>query len=176
MTFNLADLFEAAVDAFGDNEYLVVDGKRRTYAEMEDRANRLAHHLAANGVRPGDHVGIYSVNSVEWVETAWAVFKLRAVWININYRYVKEELRYLFTNADLVALVHAAEFSSQVADLLPELPDLKLVIGIDDGSGVTLGEGTVPYEEAMAKGSPERDFAPRSGDDYYILYTGGTTG
>ena len=175
-TFNLADMFEAAVDAFGDREYLVAAGERRTYAQMEERANRLAHYLAAQGVGHGDHVGIYALNSVEWVETAWAVFKLRAVWININYRYVKEELRYLFTNADLVALVHAAEFSPQVADLLPELPDLRLVIGIDDGSGVALGQGTVPFEEAMAQGGPERDFAPRSGDDYYILYTGGTTG
>ena len=175
-TFNLADMFEAAVDAFGDREYLVAAGQRRTYAEMEARANSLAHYLADQGVKPGDHVGIYALNSVEWVETAWAVFKLRAVWININYRYVKEELRYLFTNADLVALVHQAEFSPQVTDLLPELPDLQLVIGIDDGTGVPLGEGTVPFEEAVAAGSPERDFAPRSGDDYYILYTGGTTG
>ncbi len=175
-TFNLADMFEAAVDAFGDREYLVADGVRRTYAEMEARANRLAHYLAAQGIGPGDHVGIYSLNSAEWVETAWAVFKLRAVWININYRYVKDELRYLFTNADLVALVHQAAFAPQVADLLPELPDLRLVLGVDDGSGTPLGEGTVPYEEAMAQGSPERDFAPRSGDDHYILYTGGTTG
>ena len=175
-TFNLADMFEAAVDAYGDREYLVAAGKRRTYAQMEERANRLAHYLAANGVGPGDHVGIYALNSVEWVETAWAVFKIRAIWININYRYVEGELRYLFKNADLVALVHEAEYSPNVTALLPDLPDLELVIGIDDGSGVPLGEGTVPYEEAMAQGSPERDFAPRSGDDYYILYTGGTTG
>ena len=175
-TFNLADMFEAAVDAFGDREYLVAGDKRRTYAQMEERANRLAHYLDAHGVGPGDHVGIYALNSVEWVEAAWAVFKLRAVWININYRYVKEELRYLFTNADLVALIHQAEFSPQVAALLPDLPDLRLVIGIDDGSGVPLGPDTVPFEDAMAEGSPERDFAPRSGDDYYILYTGGTTG
>jgi acyl-CoA synthetase (AMP-forming)/AMP-acid ligase II len=175
-TFNLADMFEASVDAYGDREYLVAAGKRRTYAQMEERANRLAHYLAAHGVGPGDHVGIYALNSVEWVETAWAVFKLRAIWININYRYVEEELRYLFKNADLVALVHQAEYSPHVTALLPDLPDLKLVIGIDDDSGVPLGEGTVPYEDAMAQGSPERDFAPRSGDDYYILYTGGTTG
>ncbi len=175
-TFNLADLFEASVDAYGDREYLLAAGERRTYAQMEERANRMAHFLASRGIGPGDHVGIYSLNSVEWVETAWAVFKLRAVWININYRYVKEELRYLFTNADLVALVHQAEFSPQVTELLPELPDLRLVVGIGDGSGVPLGEGTVPYEEALAEGGPERDFAPRSNDDYYILYTGGTTG
>jgi len=175
-TFNLADMFEASVDAYGDREYLVAAGKRRTYAQMEERANRLAHFLAAHGVGPGDHVGIYALNSVEWVETAWAVFKLRAIWININYRYVEEELRYLFKNADLVALVHQAEYSPHVTALLPDLPDLQLVVGIDDDSGVPLGEGTVRYEDAMAEGSPERDFAPRSGDDYYILYTGGTTG
>jgi len=110
-TFNLADMFEAAVDAYPDREYLVAAGKRRTYAQMEERANRLAHYLAGHGVGPGDHVGIYALNSVEWVETAWAVFKLRAIWININYRYVEEELRYLFKNADLVALVHQAEYS-----------------------------------------------------------------
>jgi len=175
-TFNLADMFEAAVDAYGDREYLVAAGERRTYAQMEARANRLAHYLAAHGVGPGDHVGIYAQNSVEWVETAWAVFKLRAAWININYRYVEEELRYLFSNADLVALVHQAEYSPHVTALLPDLPGLRLVIGIDDDSGVPLGEGTVPYEEALAAGSPDRDFAPRSGDDHYILYTGGTTG
>ena len=177
MTFNLADLFEAAVDAFGDREYLVAAGERRTYAQMEERANRLAHFLAAHGVGPGDHVGIYALNSVEWVETAWAVFKLRAVWININYRYVKDELRYLFTNADLVALVHQAEFSPQVADLLPELPDLRLVvIASTTGRAGPRRRAPSPYEEAMAEGVPERDFAPRSGDDHYILYTGGTTG
>jgi acyl-CoA synthetase (AMP-forming)/AMP-acid ligase II len=172
MTFNLADLFEASVDAYGDREYLVVAGERRTYAAMEERANRLAHYLAGQGIGPGDHVGIYALNSVEWVEAAWAVFKLRAVWININYRYVKDELRYLFTNADLVALVHQAEFGPRVADLLPDLPDLRLLISIDDGSGEKVGDGTVPYEEAMAAGSPERDFAERSNDDHYILYTG----
>jgi acyl-CoA synthetase (AMP-forming)/AMP-acid ligase II len=175
--FNLADLFEAAVDAFGDREYIVADGRRRTYAELEERANRLAHHLKAQGIGRGDHVGIYSYNSVEWVETAWAVFKLRAVWININYRYVEEELRYLFTNADLKALVHQRQFSPQVATLLPELTDLTHVVVIEDGSSEPdPTDGAAHYEDALANGSPERDFEPRSGKDLYILYTGGTTG
>jgi acyl-CoA synthetase (AMP-forming)/AMP-acid ligase II len=176
MQFNLADLFEAAVDAYGTREYLVAEGERRTYAEMEARANRLAHHLAAQGVGPGDHVGIYSYNSVEWVETAWAVFKLRAVWININYRYVEEELAYLFSNADLVALVFQREFSPHVSALLPKLPDLRHLVVVDDESGATPPPGAVEYEQAMAGSAPERDFGPRSGDDLYILYTGGTTG
>ena len=175
--FNLADLFEAAVDAFADREYIVADGRRITYGHLEERANRLAHHLAAAGVGPGDHVGIYALNSAEWVETAWAVFKLRAVWININYRYVEDELRYLFSNADLVALVHQRQFAPRVASLLPELPALRHVVVIDDDSQEPDPcHDAVGFEDAVAAGSPERDFAPRSGDDRYILYTGGTTG
>jgi 3-oxocholest-4-en-26-oate---CoA ligase len=165
LEFNLADLFEHAVDHFGDREYLVAGDQRRTYAEMEARANQLAHHLAAQGVGPGDHVGIYGVNSVEWIETLWAVFKLRAVWININYRYVEDELAYLFGNAHLRALVHDAAFADRVDGVLGSLPELthRLAIGAD-------------FDDALASQSPARDFGPRSGDDRYILYTGGTTG
>jgi 3-oxocholest-4-en-26-oate---CoA ligase len=164
--FNLADLFERAVDHFGDREYLVAEGERRTYAEMEARANQLAHHLQAQGVAAGDHVGIYALNSVQWVEALWAIFKLRAVWININYRYVEDELAYLFRNADLVALLHQAEFSDRVNAVQDALP----------GVGHTLVMDAPEYEEALASQSPERDFEPRSPDDRYILYTGGTTG
>ena len=177
MECNLANLFEIAVDAYPDREYLVANGKRRTYAEMEARANQLAHHLAAQGIGPGDHVGIYAYNSVEWVETLWAVFKLRAVWINVNYRYVKDELHYLLTNADLKALVHQREFSPLVGSLLPDLPDLRHVIVIEDGTDVPYpSPDAISYEDALAGQSTARDFGPRSADDIYILYTGGTTG
>ena len=177
MSWNLADLFEQAVDAFGDREYIVADGTRRTYAELDERATRLAHHLAANGVGPGDHVGIYAYNCAEWIETLWAVFKLRAVWININYRYVEGELEYLFGNADLVALVFGREFAPRVAGVLHALPKLRHTVVIDDGSDADLsGLDPVPFEDAVASGAPERDFPPRSNDDRYILYTGGTTG
>ncbi len=177
MEFNLADLFEHAVDHFGEREYLVCDGRRRTYAEMEARANRLAHHLAAHGIGPGDHVGIYAYNSVPWVETLWAVFKLRAVWININYRYVADELRYLVGNADLKALVYQRQFAPLVASVRDAMPLLGHSIVIDDGSDADVAAlGSVDYEAALAGASPARDFPPRSADDRYILYTGGTTG
>jgi acyl-CoA synthetase (AMP-forming)/AMP-acid ligase II len=165
MQFNLADLFEAAVDAFGEREYLVAEGKRRTYAEMDARANRLAHHLAAQGVGPGDHVGIYAYNCAEWVEALWAVFKLRAVWINVNYRYVEDELAYIFENADLKALIHQQEFGPRVESVRKHLPLLQHTLVIEDD-----------YEAALAAQPSERDFPARSGDDLYILYTGGTTG
>jgi acyl-CoA synthetase (AMP-forming)/AMP-acid ligase II len=177
MEFNLADLFEYAVDHFADREYLVCEGKRRTYQELEERANQLAHHLAQQGIGPGDHVGIYAYNSTEWVEVAWAVFKLRAIWININYRYVEDELRYLFDNADLKSLVYQREFAPRVAEVKEVMPLLQHSLVVDDGSGEdTTAIGSIDYEEALAGQSPVRDFGPRSADDRYILYTGGTTG
>src|SRR6476646_3044384 len=177
MQFNLADLFENSVDHFPDRVAVVVGDRAETYGRLEENANRLAHHLAAQGVGPGDHVGIYGFNSHEFVETILAAYKLRAVPVNVNYRYVEAELRYLFDNADLVALVHDAQFAPRIAAVRDALPMLRHLIAIDDGSGVdTSGIGSVDYEAALAGGSPERDFAERSDDDIYILYTGGTTG
>jgi acyl-CoA synthetase (AMP-forming)/AMP-acid ligase II len=177
MEFNLADLFENAVDAFADRECIVAEGQRRTYAEMDARANQLAHHLASNGIGPGAHVGIYAYNSVEWVESLWAVFKLRAIWININFRYVEDELRYLFDNAALDALVYQRQFAPRVAAVRDGLPKLRHTVAIEDASGADTAKlDSAEYEAALAGESTDRDFAPRSGDDHYMLYTGGTTG
>lgn len=177
ITYNLADVFELAVDAYADREYLVANDKRCTFREMEERANRLAHHLHSQGIQPGDHVGIYAYNCMEWVETLWAVFKIRAVWININFRYVEDELAYIFTNADLKALVVAREFIPRVLNVIGSLPKLRHTVIIEDDSNADIGgiEG-IDYEAAMTASSPERNFSPRSGDDHYIIYTGGTTG
>jgi 3-oxocholest-4-en-26-oate---CoA ligase len=159
--FNLADLFEQAADAWPGRPYLTAAGVKRTYGEMDARANQLAHHLAQQGIGPGDHVGIYGLNSVQWVEALWALFKLRAVWININYRYVEDELAYLFDNADLKYLLVDPEWADRSASVAPTLP--RLVFGAE-------------YEAALSAQSPSRHFAPRSNDDIYILFTGGTTG
>ncbi|MGC9960883.1 MAG: acyl-CoA synthetase [Acidimicrobiales bacterium] len=188
--FNLADLFEYAVDVFSEREYLVANGVRRTYAEMEARANQLAHHLVSEGVGPGDHVGIYAYNRVEWVETLWAVFKLRAVWININYRYVEDELRYLFASSDVAVMVVERRFLPLVAACRDSLPLLRHVLVVEDsgpgnagpgnagpGDSAGLGELRVcGFEAALDGCSADRDFGPRSADDRYILFTGGTTG
>jgi 3-oxocholest-4-en-26-oate---CoA ligase len=162
---NLADLFEVVVDAVPDRTALVAGGTRLTYAALDQRANRLASHLAGTGVGPGDHIGVYSYDRAEWVEAMLAAFKIRAVPINVNYRYVEDELAYLFGNADLVALVVEAGFLPRVEAVRPRVPDLRAVVVIDDG-----------YEEALGAASPERPAGPRSVDDRYVLYTGGTTG
>ena len=177
MEWNIADLFEASVDAVPDREALLAGPARRSYAELERRANRLAHHLAREGVSAGEHVGIHAFNCAEFVEGMLACYKLRAVPININYRYVEAELAYLFDNADLVALVHQRQFAPRIAAVRGGLPKLRHFVAIDDESGEDVAAlGAVPYEEALAGASDARDFAPRSPDDRYVLYTGGTTG
>ncbi len=175
--WNLADLFEAVCDAAPDRTAIVAGDRRLTFGEVDERSTRLAHHLAANGVKAGDHVGLYLYNGPEYVEGLFAAYKLRAVPINVNYRYVEAELRYLFDNADLVALVHGREFVPRIAAVRDELPKLQAFVAVEDGSAEDLAAiGATEYEAALAAASPDRDFAERSEDDLYILYTGGTTG
>ncbi|HEY7225613.1 MAG TPA: acyl-CoA synthetase [Micromonosporaceae bacterium] len=177
MARNIADLVEHAVDAFPERLAVVCGDEERTYAALEERANRLAHHLAAHGVGPGSHVGIYARNSMVVVETIVAIYKLRAVFININYRYVANELRYVLSDSECSALVHDRGLSGAVATALPHATAVKAVVVIEDGSAAEYASfAAVPFEEALAAGSPERDFGPRSADDIYMLYTGGTTG
>jgi acyl-CoA synthetase (AMP-forming)/AMP-acid ligase II len=173
MALNIADLFEHAADVFAERIAVACGERQVTYRELEERTNRLAHHLAAIGVQPGDHVGLYARNSIEAAETLIASCKLRAAAVNINYRYVENELRYMFADADLAALVYDREFAPRVAAVAP--PGLRGTVVIDDGSGADIGTGTA-YADALAAASPERDFPPRSNDDIYIIYTGGTTG
>ncbi|MDX5455219.1 MAG: AMP-binding protein, partial [Rhodococcus sp. (in: high G+C Gram-positive bacteria)] len=177
MALNIADLVEHAIDLVPDRVALASDGREVTYAQLEERANRLAHYLQEQGVKPGDKVGIYSRNTIEAIEAMVAVFKIRAVMVNVNYRYVENELQYIFDNSDMVALVHERRYSDKVAAVLPHCPQIRTVVVVDDGTDLDYsGYDGVDYESALAQGSPERDFGERSADDLYILYTGGTTG
>ena len=177
MEFNLADLLECVTDAVPEREALICGERRLTFAQLDERANRLAHHLSARGIGEGDHIGLYMNNGTEYLETSLAAFKIRAVPININYRYVEEELLYLFDNADLVALVHHREFAPRIEAVAPKIPNLKTFIALDDGSGADCSAlGSDDYDEALEASSPDRGFPSRLGTDLYILYTGGTTG
>ncbi|MCU1430694.1 MAG: hypothetical protein JWL83_4694 [Actinomycetia bacterium] len=177
MDFNLADLFERVAATVPDRVAIVTPDRRVTYAELDGRASRFAHHLLDAGVAAGAHVGIYAYNRPEWCEAMIGCYKARTVPINVNYRYVPDELRYLFDNADLAALVFEASFAPAVAEVLPSLRRLQHLMVLDDGSGTpTTDLAAVEYEQALSSASPAADFAPRSPDDRYILYTGGTTG
>jgi 3-oxocholest-4-en-26-oate---CoA ligase len=168
---NLADLFEAVADEVPQREALVCVASagepeiRLSYAALDERANRLAHVMAARGIGPGDHVALHLYNGNEYLEAMLAAFKLRAVPVNVNYRYVEAELRYLLDDSDARMVIHEPEFNATIAAIAADLPLLR--------STLERGEA---YEAALASASPERDFGPRSADDLYVLYTGGTTG
>ncbi len=178
MEFNLADVYEIVAAAVPARIALVAGDRRLTFAQLDERANRVANYLRDVGVEPGQHVGIYAYNRAEWMESMFGCFKARAVPINVNYRYVAEEIRYLFENADIVALIYEAEFGPQVASVLPTLAKLEHLVQLEDGTGVeTQGLEAVEYEHALSVASPSAEgLHPRSPDDLYILYTGGTTG
>jgi 3-oxocholest-4-en-26-oate---CoA ligase len=176
-TYNLADLWEKVVDTVPDKEAMVCGDRRLTVAEADARMNRLAHALAARGVGPGDHIALYLYNGTEYLEAMFAAYKLRAVPVNVNYRYVEEELRYLLDNSDAKAVIFHREFTPKLAAIRDDLPQLGAYVAVDDGSGADLAPvAGVDYEAALAEESAERDFEERSPDDLYILYTGGTTG
>ena len=175
--FNIADMYEIVADKVPTRDALVCGDQRATFAQLDERANRLAHYLASRGVVAGDHVGLYLYNCNEYLEGMLACFKIRAVPINVNYRYVQEELLYIFDNADMVACIHNREFIPHIAQVMGSVPDLKTFIYVADESDCnpTLIDAQ-EYGVAISGQAATRDFAERSGDDLFVLYTGGTTG
>ncbi len=161
----LADILETLADTVPDRIALIAGDVTQTFAQLDERATRLANHMAANGITAGDRVGVHAMNCAEWVEAFYACFKIRAVPVNINYRYVEAELRYLYENSGCVAVIASPEYAEAVEAVRDVFADLRMLLVIGDA-----------YEAALAAASSERDFAERSDDDIYMVYTGGTTG
>ncbi|MHA3019207.1 acyl-CoA synthetase [Mycobacterium sp. BMJ-28] len=177
MALNIADLAEHAIDAVPDRVALISADDQLTYAELEEKANRFAHYLLAQGIQKDDKVGLYCRNRIEIVIAMLGIVKAGAILVNVNFRYVEGELKYLFDNSDMVALVHERRYADRVANVLPETPNVKTVLVVEDGADGDFSRyGGVEFYSAIAGHSPERDFGPRSADDIYLLYTGGTTG
>jgi len=177
VALNIADLAEHAIDAVPDRVALISGGEQLTYGQLEEKANRFAHYLIDQGVKKDDKVGLYCRNRIEIVIAMLGIVKAGAILVNVNFRYVEGELKYLFENSDMVALVHERRYSDRVANVLPETPDIKTILVVEDGSDDDYERfGGVEFYSALEKSSPERDFGPRSEDDIYLLYTGGTTG
>ena len=180
-TYNIADIFEMIADTVPDQLALVCGDDRLTYAQLDANATRVANFLASRGVKAGDHVGLHLYNSAEFITASIAALKLRAVPINVNYRYVAHELRYIFEDADLVALFTQAGFKPDVAEAAAGNVKLGTIVEVQDppdhptDPGNT-GLSTITWAAAMQAGSPDRAFGERSNDDLYIIYTGGTTG
>lgn len=171
--FHLADLFETVAATVSDRVAIKTVSTTLTYAELNDRADRLAAGLAAQGVTRGDTVGLYLMNSPAYLEGFIAAVKLGAVPYNVNYRYRSDELRYLFANAESAAILHGAEFSDVVREVRGDVPTLKVTVAVDDGSGADIS-GSLAYDDLL-KTTPAGPY-DRHEDDILLTYTGGTTG
>jgi len=173
MEMHFATVWESIADATPDATAVVCGDTRRTWREWDERSARLASAFAAAGLGPDSKIGLYLYNGVEYCEGQFAAFKQRCVPVNVNYRYLGEELRYLLDNSDAEALVFHSSLGERVAAVMDELPNVKLWISVDDGEPMI--EGAVGYEDLMSDNDPAKRIARRE-EDIYMLYTGGTTG
>ncbi|HVV35387.1 MAG TPA: acyl-CoA synthetase [Acidimicrobiales bacterium] len=189
MEFNLAEVFRGVAAAVPEREAIVWRDRRVTYGQLDERTNRLANYLIAQGLGAHterdalaghesgqDHLAVYLYNGNEYLEAMLGAYKARVAPFNTNYRYVAEELRYLLTDSQAKAVVFHSAFADRVAEVRADLPNLTVLLQVDDGSETPLLEGAVWYEDALAQSSPDAPAVEPSPDDLYILYTGGTTG
>ena len=187
--FSLAAVLEAIAASRPDADCLVFRERRYTWTEITERTRRLANHLIEQGLgvtteradlagheSGQDHLAIYLHNGNEYLESMLGALKARVASLNVNYRYVAEELLYLLTDSQASAVVVHSAFTPTLAEVLDQLPNLRVILQVPDESGHPLLPGAVWYEDALAAASPERPDVEWSPDDLYMLYTGGTTG
>ena len=189
MDFNLADVNEAVAAAIPDRDAIVAGDRRVSYAQLAERTRRLANVLLEagctvhrerdqlNGWETGqDHLALYLHNGPEYLEGMIGAYKARVAPFNVNYRYVAEELRYLLDDSGAKAIIFHSTFAPRLEAVLADLPHLQILLQVPDASGNDLLPGATWYEEALASVHADPPALPRTPDDLYILYTGGTTG
>ncbi len=187
--FNLARAFDTLAEAVGDLDCVVWRRRPLTYRDLRQRSWRLASYLhdlglgvhkerkELSGSESGqDHVALALYNSNQYLEGMLGSFRARLAPFNVNYRYVGEELRYLLNDARPRAVIYHASLAPTLAEVLPDLPFVEVLLQVADDSGTDLLPGAVDYEEALEEGDPGGPDVEPSPDDLYILYTGGTTG
>src|SRR4051812_45778223 len=189
VSFDLSSVFRTVTQTLPDHEALIWRGQRLTYAQLDARIDGVAHYLVTQGLGAHterdqlaphesgqDHIGLYLRNGNQYLEAMVAGYRARVAPFNVNYRYVSEELLYLLTDSKAQALVYGAEFAPNVAAIRDRLPELRVLIQVADDSGNELLPGAVDYESIVSTPAPAAGMPVPSGDDLYILYTGGTTG
>ncbi|WP_458316124.1 acyl-CoA synthetase [Mycolicibacterium brisbanense] len=187
--FNLSTVFSSVARAIPEQTFLVWRDRRLSYADFDARVDGFAHYLVSAGFgvhterdalagheSGQDHLGIYLRNGNEYLESMIGSYRARVAPFNVSYRYVEEELLYLLTDSNASALIYNAEFAPRVAAIRDRLPNLRLLIQVADDSGNALLPGAVGYETALTTPTPAAGMPEPSGEDLYILYTGGTTG
>ena len=175
---SFATVWERVADAIPDAIAVVQGARRVSWGDTEQRAARLAAALSAAGVRAGTHVALYLYNCPEYMECLFACSKLRAVPVNVNFRYVADELAFLVDNADAEVLVYHRSLGDRVAAARDRMPQLRVLIEIDDGDEGADVEPVVDRQryDDLLEGHQPLHRVERSGDDLLLWYTGGTTG
>ena len=174
--WNYADVWETVAGELPNATALVHGPRRITWADMDRRADGIARTLLDAGLGRQDKVAHYLTNCPEYLESTFGIMKVGMVPVNTNYRYGDDELRYLWDNSDAAAIIFHGSFLDRLDGLRPRLHKVRLYIWVDD-STAPCPDWAIGYEQA-ASASSCRVTAPwgRSGDDLYVLYTGGTTG
>jgi fatty-acyl-CoA synthase len=170
---NWATLWESIADAQPDHVAVVVGPQSLTWRNLEGRAAHLAGALQDRGVGPGTKVAQLMFNCPEYLESVFAAFKLRATPVNLNYRYLADEIAYVLDNADAEVVVFHGSLGDRLSGIRQRVPQVRLLLQVDDGA--PLLEGAEWYHEAL-ESAPSAARIERSGDDLLFLYTGGTTG
>jgi acyl-CoA synthetase (AMP-forming)/AMP-acid ligase II len=187
--FTVPAVADTVATVVGEREFIIQGERRYTYAQIVERSNRLAAYLHSRGLGSKtdrstlrghevgqDLLGIYAYNGPEYVESMLGAWRARVAPFNVNYRYVKNELHYLLADSGATALIYHATFAPRVNDVLRQLPKLRVLIQIADGSGNDLVHGAMDYESIVGSGIAVLPPDEPSPDDLFVLYTGGTTG
>jgi len=155
-----------------DRAAISFEGKKYTFAQLSERVNRLANALSGVGIEKGDVVAILQVNCNQYVEAYYAVAKIGAIFVPLNFRAKNDELVHMLNNSDAKALFVGERYVDQVNSMRPELPLMKHYISIESKQ-----DGMLYYEDLLASASAEEVFRDIADDDTTILmYTAGTTG
>jgi acyl-CoA synthetase (AMP-forming)/AMP-acid ligase II len=173
MEMHYATLLEAMADELGSEDAIVFGDKRLSWSELDNRAARLAQVMLDAGIGPGDRVGLFLYNCSEYMEAMLAALKIRAVPININYRYRGSELRYLLDDSGAAGLIFHTSLQEQVMAALDQGDKPALLLGIEDGPPIPSETGS--YELLLNQSDPAARIQ-RLESDTFMLYTGGTTG
>ena len=175
--WNFANVWEVVAQQVPAAPAQVQGDRRITWRDFDRRANGVAQALLDAGVAEQDKVAQYLYNCPEYLESMFATFKAGLAPVNTNYRYLDDELVYLWDNGDVVSVVFHGSFAERIERIRARVPRVKLWLWVDDGSG-PCPDWATPYEAAAKAGTAERVAGPwgRDGGHLFLLYTGGTTG
>ncbi len=174
MNLDFASVWEMVADLVPENDALICGEDIVSWKDYDLKSSKVASALVEAGLGPNSKAGLYLNNSNEYLIGQNAIFKIGGVPINVNYRYVEEELIYLLDNSDAEAVFYHACYSSRINEIAKSLPNIKAWIEVSDGSKSKFNQ-SMQFEEILQNYSPMERIT-RDPETIYMLYTGGTTG